>query len=507
MQFQFVSSQTTFKGVLIVPVLAKKALTATGKKLDAEIGGALTTALKNSIRFEGKPDQILNVNGFAHKTITQIVLWGVGEIATFADKDLQNAGGNLSAYLNTQGLGTATVLISDLEKLNKKFDIAAHIAYGATLRNYRFDKYKTKLKPEQKPSLTGLTFIVSNKAKSIKDYAELAAVAKGVYLARDLVMEPPNELYAATFIKQVQQSVKGLPLKIKTLNKEQMKKLGMNALLAVNQGSDHDPYTLIIEYNGLKSKKKSTPVVLVGKGVTFDSGGYCIKPGAGAWPMSDMKFDMAGGAAVVGAMESLARRKAKAHVIGLVGLVENLVDEDAMLPGAIVTSMSGQTIEVLNTDAEGRMVLADVVWYAQETYKPKTIINIATLTGSIVMALADQYGGLFSNDDNLTKHILDAGQKSTERMWHMPIDACLDKHIDTPIADISNLNSGGAGASAGALFIKKFIQPGVAWAHLDIAGMAWAKGGSAIAPAGATGFGVRLFDRYIRDYVESKQKA
>ena len=507
MQFQFVSSLVALKGAVIIPVLPGKGLTAAGKKLDRETSGAVSRALKNSPRFEGKPDQILSVNGFAHKTLTHVILWGVGDVASYADKDPQHAGGNLYAFLGGGGFKEATVIVSDIEKLNKKIDVAANAAFGASLRSYRFDKYKTKQKPEQKPSLQRLTFIVGNKAKSTKEFADLSAVAKGVALARDLVSEPPNELYAATFVKKVQQSIKGLPIKVKVLNETQMKKLGMNALLAVNAGSDHEAFTLILEYNGLKSNKKSTPLVLVGKGVTFDSGGYCIKPGVGAWPMSDMKFDMGGGAAVVGALEALARRKAKAHVVGLVGLVENLVDEDAMLPGAVVTSMSGQTIEVLNTDAEGRMVLADVIWYAQQNYKPKTIINIATLTGAIVMALSDQYGGLFSNDDKLTQQVLDAGKNSNERMWHMPVDACLDKHIDTPIADIANLNNGGAGASAGALFIKKFVQPGVAWAHLDIAAMAWSKSGSAICPAGATGFGVRLFDRYIRDNIEGKKKA
>ena len=505
MQIQFVSSLAALKGAVILPVLPEKALTAAGKRLDKETGGAIARALKNSAKFDGKADQTLNVNGFDHKTITHVILWGVGDVAGYAEKDPQHAGGNLSALLNNLGLKEATVVLTDAEKLNKKIDIAAQAAYGALLRSYRFDKYKTKLKPEQKPSLAKLNFLVGNKAKTAKHFADLSAVAKGVFLARDLVTEPPNELYAGSFVKKVQQSIKGLPLKVKVLNEQQMKKLGMHALLAVNAGSDHEAYTLILEYNGLKSKKKSTPLVLVGKGVTFDTGGYCLKPGAGAWPMSDMKFDMGGGAAVVGALEALARRKAKAHVVGLVGLVENLVDEDAYLPGAVLKTMSGQTVEVLNTDAEGRLVLADILWYAQETYKPKTVINIATLTGAIVMALADQYGGLFSNDEALTDKILKAGQAVNERMWHMPVDACLDRHIDTPIADIANLNSGGAGASAGALFVKKFIQPGVKWAHLDIAGMAWSKGGSAVTPAGATGFGVRLFDRYVRENIEGKR--
>ncbi len=507
MQFQFLNTKAALKGVIVLPILSDKALTATGKRLDKETGGALTRAMKNSPRFEAKADQILSVNGFDHNTLTHIILWGVGDVKTYVEKDPQHAGGNLSSVLNGSGFKEVTIIVDDIEKLNKKIDLASNMAFGAMLRSYRFDKYKTKQKPEQKPSVERIKFVVSNAAKSTKSYDEMAGLAKGVYLARDLVTEPPNELYAATFIKRVREQIKGLPIKVKVLNEDQMKKLGMNALLAVNQGSDHEPFTLILEYKGLKSKKKSTPLVLVGKGVSFDTGGYCLKPGMGAWPMSDMKFDMGGGAAVVGAMESLARRKAKAHVVGLVGLVENLVDEDAVLPGAVITTMSGQTIEVLNTDAEGRMVLADVLWYAQETYKPKIILDIATLTGAIVMALADQYAGLFSNDDDLTQHILDAGKATNERMWHMPVDACLDKHIDSSISDFANLNSGGAGASAGALFIKKFIQPGVKWAHLDIAGMAWTKAGSAVCPTGATGFGVRLFDRFVRDVIEGKQKA
>ena len=500
MDFQFTDATTaTAKGVIVLPVAANRELLGFAKKLDKAMGGILRQTLAQQVRFTGAKDQVLWVNGFSHPDITHVLLYGVDSVKTLQEDDFRKLGSTLTAQFNHLGLKEAQVFVQDLEIRNKNNRAAALTAFGAKVKSYRFDSYKTKLKPEQNPSLTHLSFVVANKNQARNDWKTLSGLTEGIFLARDLVTEPPNKIYAEKFVQRVKESIKGLPLKVKLLNEEQMRKLGMGLLLCVNQASDREPYTLILEYTGLKNKK-GFDLALVGKGVTFDTGGISIKPALNMW---DMKSDMAGGAAVVGAMRALAHRGAKANVVGLVGLVENVISDEAVLPSDVVTSMCGQTVEVLNTDAEGRLVLADVMWYAQENYKPKIMLDIATLTGAVVVALAGKYAGIFTDDDDLADQLSDAGHDSGDQTWRLPIDATSDQHIDSHIADMANhAVAGGAGASTGAVFLKRFVQKDVAWAHIDMAGMAWNKAPTPMNPLGASGFGVRLFDQFVRDFIE-----
>jgi leucyl aminopeptidase len=318
-----------------------------------------------------------------------------------------------------------------------------------------------------------------------------------VVRTRDLVSEPANVIYPESFVESAQ-SLKDLGIELTVLGEPEMKALGMGALLGVSQGSARAPRLMAMRWNGT-GNPDAKPVVLVGKGVTFDTGGISIKPAAG---MEDMKWDMGGAGAVTGALHALAARKAKAHVIGVVGLVENMPDGNAQRPGDVVTSMNGQTIEVINTDAEGRLVLCDAVWWAQEQYDPEIVVDLATLTGAIIVSLAHEYGGVFANDDVLAAQLMAAGESCGELLWRMPIGDAYDKLIDSAIADIKNVGPREGGSITAAQFIKRFIKPGVKWAHLDIAGMVWANKAGTLHDKGATGYGVRLLDRFIAQNFE-----
>jgi len=309
------------------------------------------------------------------------------------------------------------------------------------------------------------------------------------------VSEPGNILYPESFVER-SRHLADLGIELTVLDEEEMAKLGMGALLGVAQGSVRKPRILAMRWDGTGGAQ-GAPLVLVGKGVTFDSGGISLKPGPG---MEDMKWDMGGAGAVVGTMKALALRKAKAHVVGICGLVENMPDGNAQRPGDIVTTMSGQTVEVLNTDAEGRLVLCDAVWWAQNTYKPETVIDLATLTGAMIIALGHEHGGLFSNDDGLANQLLAAGPQSGDKLWRLPVSDAYDKLLDSPIADMKNIGPRYAGSITAAQFIKRFVQDGVKWAHLDIAGMVWSDKPGATWDKGATGYGVRLLDQLIRDH-------
>jgi leucyl aminopeptidase len=378
-------------------------------------------------------------------------------------------------------------------------DAAAHLAFGARLASYRFDKYRTKLKPDQKPALKTLAVAVNEPAKARQAYEPLAALADGIFFTRDLVTEPPNVIYPESLAQHCN-SLKKLGVKVEILDEKQIKKLGMGALLGVGQGSDAPPRLVTMHWQGNPSAKGKHPVALVGKGVTFDTGGYSLKPPSG---MERMKYDMAGAGAVIGTMMALAGRKAKANVVGIVGLAENMVSGNAQRPSDVVTTMSGQTVEVLNTDAEGRLVLADALWYVQEKFHPRCIVDLATLTGAIVVALGHEYAGLFSNDDELSEQLTKAGDDVNEKLWRFPMGEVYDKDIDSPIADMKNIGSAGeAGSITAAQFLQRFIKKGTPWAHLDIAGMAWENKGKPLTPKGAAGFAVRLLERFIRENYE-----
>lgn len=376
---------------------------------------------------------------------------------------------------------------------------AASIGLGIMLRSYKFDKYKTRKDENGKQpgaaKAVKVTVQCADPAAAKKAYAAMEAVGEGVLIARDLVNEPANVLGPVEFAAQAKELEK-LGVKVDILTEREMKKLGMGALLGVSQGSVRPPRMVVMHWNNGKAKQK--PVAFVGKGVVFDSGGISIKPAGG---MEDMKGDMAGAAAVVGTMHALAARKAKTNAIGVIGLVENMPDGNAQRPGDIVTSMSGQTIEVINTDAEGRLVLADALWYCKEEYKPQFMINLATLTGAIMVALGDSYAGLFSNDDTLSAQLTAAGTATGEKVWRMPMGSEYDKMIDTKNADMKNTGGRYAGSITAAHFLKRYVDD-TPWVHLDIAGTAMGSPASEINQGWASGFGVRLLDRLVADHYE-----
>jgi leucyl aminopeptidase len=374
-------------------------------------------------------------------------------------------------------------------------EIAANAAFGARLRSYRFDRYRTKEKAEEKPSLKKLVVSLDGHGDAKKAYQPLEAVAEGVFLTRDLASEPANIIYPETLAEQCK-ALSEHGIEVEVLGEKQMKKLGMGALLGVGQGSVRESQLVVMRWNG--GAEGDAPLAFIGKGVTFDTGGISIKPAAS---MEDMKWDMGGSAVVIGLMKTLALRKAKANVVGVVGLVENMPDGNAQRPGDVVTTMSGQTVEVINTDAEGRLVLADALWYTQDRFKPQFMIDLATLTGAIIIALGDQYAGLFSNDDKLSDKLAAAGKAVGEGVWRMPVDDPYDKQIKSEIADMMNVGGREGGSITAAMFLKRFVN-GVKWAHLDIAGVTWSKKDGPVTPKGATAFGVRLLDRLVADNYE-----
>lgn len=463
----------------------------------AALGSAhsyLTHALK-AAGFKGKKNEILTLVNPASSP-SHLIVVGTGAAKSLNELALQQAGGNALAA----ALGARVTQLDMLASLGK-YDAAAaaaHLGFGARLRSYRFDKYRTKDKPEDKPKLKTVTIVTTAGDKAKKLYTPLAGVADSINFARDLVSEPANILYPATLAAEARKLAK-LGIKVEVLGEAEMKKLGMGSLLGVGQGSVRESQMVVMQYYG--GKKGAKPVALVGKGVTFDTGGISIKPAGG---MEEMKWDMGGSAAVIGTMRALAARGAKVNAVGLVGLVENMPDGNAQRPGDVVTSMSGQTIEVLNTDAEGRLVLADVLWYCQDRFKPSCIVDLATLTGAIIISLGSHRAGLFSNNDALSDALSKAGEATGERLWRMPMGDEYDAMINCDIADMKNISDGReAGSTTAAQFLQRFVN-NTPWAHLDIAGVAWDKKANALYPRGAVGWGVRLLDRWIRDHHEGK---
>ena len=382
-------------------------------------------------------------------------------------------------------------LNSDSETSKLK-NLTGYFLHGLKLKSYMFDKYKTK------KNRKNISILVSGKNKpSVKDQIRFKAIEDGTFYTRDLVSEPGNILHPDEYAKRLKSLSKD-GLKITLYDEKKLKKMGMNTLLGVGQGSIRGSYLVAMEWNGLKDKTK--PLAFVGKGVCFDTGGISLKP---AKFMEDMTYDMAGSAVVVGLMKSLALRKAKVNAVGVIGLVENMPGGNAQRPGDIVKSYSGKTVEILNTDAEGRLVLADALTYTEEKFKPKFIVDLATLTGAIIVSLGSEYAGLFSNDDKLSKQLIDAGKYVEEKVWRMPLNKNFDKLIDSKNADMQNINYvGGAGSTTAAQFLQRFILNKTPWAHLDIAGMAFSKYGGALNSSGATGYGVRLLNKLIEDNYE-----
>ncbi|WP_430446086.1 leucyl aminopeptidase [Sphingorhabdus contaminans] len=440
-------------------------------------------------RFKGEAGQSFLLIASEGGKLVRIVLLGVAD----GDAgDYQKAGGEIIAKVQTSG---AKYIAIHAENLSAQ--AAAEAAYGATLRNWRMDKYRTKLAETAKPSVEALS-VAGAPAETSALWTRYAAIADGVALTKELVTEPANIIYPESFVERCKH-LADLGVEITILDDKQMAELGMGALLGVAQGSRRPARLLAMKWDGTGGAQER-PVAFVGKGVTFDTGGISIKPAAG---MEDMKWDMGGAGAVAGVMKALAGRKAKAHVVGICGLVENMPDGNAQRPGDIVTSMSGQTIEVLNTDAEGRLVLCDALHWTQETFNPEYIVDLATLTGAIIVSLGSEYAGMFTNDDGLADKLNAAGKASGDQLWRFPLSKAYDKMIDSPIADMKNIGGKGAGSITAAQFLQRFIKEGVKWAHLDIAGTVWADKPGAVWDKGATGFGVRLLDRFVADNFES----
>jgi len=455
---------------------------------DEATGGAIARALDVADFKGGKGKSVTVLAPGAG--LTRVIVIGLGKPAEITDRGLNEAGGAAAAALSRDG--TAHLAAGTLSPVQ-----AADVALGAVLKAYRFDRYRTKEKAEDKPKLAKLSVFTNDAAKARSAWESRKAVAEGVFLTRDLVSEPPNVLNPAEMAERCKK-LTSLGLKVDVLGPKEMQKLGFGALLGVAQGSANEPRMVVMQWNGGKGKAKEKPVAFVGKGVTFDTGGISIKAAGG---MEDMKWDMAGAGTVIGLMAALAGRKAKVDAIGLVGLVENMPSGTAQRPGDVVKSYSGQTIEVINTDAEGRLVLADVLWYAQEKFDPKFMVDLATLTGAIIIGLGHEHAGMFSNDDALCQKLTAAGLATGEKLWRMPLNDDYDKQIRSEIADMKNIGGRPAGSITAAQFIQRFVNK-KPWAHLDIAGMAWSSKDAPCIPKGATAFGVRLLDRLVADHYE-----
>ncbi len=463
---------------------------------EVDPGGVLAKALKVS-EFKGKARASVDILAPAESPTDRIVVMGLGDPAKPDPDAWARLGGAIAGRF---GKAKKVTVYLDAPDVEIDGDAAAGVAMGMLLRAYRFDRYKTRKADNgngngDQPDKVKVTIVTAAASAAKKVWPEYQAVAAGVMLARDLVNEPANILGPIEFAARAKE-LEQLGVEIETLTEKEMKKLGMGALLGVAQGSARPPRLVVMRWNGGRAKKK--PVAFVGKGVVFDTGGNSIKPAGG---MEDMKGDMGGAAAVVGLMHALAARRARVNVVGIIGLVENMVDGNAQRPGDIVTSMSGQTIEVLNTDAEGRLVLADAVTYCIDNYEPEFVVNLATLTGAILVALGQFHAGLFSNSDELSERLTAAGLVTNERVWRMPMGSDYDKLIDSKNADMKNIGGRYGGSITAAQFIKRFVGD-TPWAHLDVAGTAMASPSSDILTSWASGYGVRLLDRLVRDHYE-----
>ncbi|MCF3629540.1 leucyl aminopeptidase [Thalassospiraceae bacterium LMO-SO8] len=501
MKITFANPALPAQGVVVVTATEDAKLSKSATVLDVKLGGAITRAAK-AAKFKGKAGESLDLMA-PNTKFERVVVVGLGKPGELKDLGLQDAGGRIYALLSGQG-AAATVVLDAVEGADiAAADMAANLGFGALLRSYRFDKYRTKEPKEKKPVLKSIKVLCPTSAKAKAAFTDMEKVAEGVFFTRDLVSEPPNVLYPATLAKEAL-ALKKLGVKVTVLGEKEMTRLGMGALLGVGQGSARESKMVIMEWTGVaKSKpaKAQQPVAFVGKGVTFDTGGISIKPAAG---MEDMKWDMGGSGVVIGLMKALAGRKAKVNAVGVVGLVENMPGGNAQRPSDIVKSMSGQTIEVLNTDAEGRLVLADALWYTQTKFKPKFVVDLATLTGAIIVALGNERAGMYANDDALADQIFQAGEAVDELVWRMPLGKAYDELINSDAADMQNIGGRWGGSITAAQFLQRFIKDGTPWVHLDIAGTTWSKKAKPVTPKGGTGYGVRLLDRLVADHYEAK---
>ncbi|MBV1837856.1 leucyl aminopeptidase [Acetobacter estunensis] len=471
-------------GALALPEFTDSDRSTFFKAADDATNGALSRAVEAaSFTFRKGTTCVVLAPGAG---LDRVVLVGLGPKADVTETVAEQVGGVAAQAMTMHTKAAISTAALDGA-------LAAHLALGASLGLYRFDRYRTTEKKEDLPKLSALSVLVADVAATKTVWAGLEPVAKGVTLTRDLVTEPANVLTPAEFANRAEK-LRDLGVEVEVFDRAAMEKLGFGALLGVAQGSVNEPRMVVMRWNG--AGDESAPLAFVGKGVTFDSGGISIKPAAG---MEDMKWDMAGAGVVTGLMAALAGRKAKVNAVGLIGVVENMVSGTAQRPGDVVKSASGQTIEVLNTDAEGRLVLADVLWYARDRFAPRLMVDLATLTGAIIVGLGHENAGLFSNDDTLAADLTKAGAITGETLWRMPMGEAYDKLLRSDIADMKNIGGRPGGSITAAQFLKRFVGE-TPWAHLDIAGVAWAAKPKTGAPKGATGFGVRLLDRFVRQH-------
>jgi leucyl aminopeptidase len=495
MKISFASQRPAGSFALAIPAWSEDMLSERLATL-GEPARTLAARAAEAQRFEREPGTVAETFVQDGDGARRVLIVGLG-----AQRDepavWERVGGTLAGRLLISG---ETRLVVDLTGLDVSGEQAVRLGFGAAARSWRYDVYRTKLGRKQKPTLEEVVIVGAGDGADAA-WANAAALLDGLSFTRELVTEPANIVYPETFVERARKRLEPLGVEIEVLDEARMKELGFGALLGVGQGSVRPPRLLVMRWNGgaANGGKGAKPVVLIGKGITFDTGGISIKPAAG---MESMKWDMGGAGAVTGAMVALASRKAKANVVGVCALAENMPDGNAQRPGDVVTSLSGQTIEVINTDAEGRLVLADAMTWAQRQYKPEVMVDLATLTGAMVISLGHEYAGMFSNDDGLAGQLDAAGAATGDKLWRLPLGEPYDKLIESPIADMKNVGPREGGSITAAVFLQRFVESGVKWAHLDIAGMAWSDKASHLYDKGATGFGVALLDRFIHDNFE-----
>ncbi len=492
MKISFATQRPDGSYALAIPVWSDDMLMDRLGSLD-ETGRTLAARSAEAQRFDRDAAAVAESFIGEGERVRRLLLVGLG--GRRDDEALfEKVGGALSAKLLTSG---ETRLVVDLTGLTIRGADAARIGFGAAARSWRYDIYRTKLSRKAKPTLDEVVIVGAGDGVEA-EWARRSALLEGIMLTRELVTEPANVIYPVSFVERCRAAMEGLGVDFEVLDENAMRELGMGALLGVAQGSEQPPRLLAMRWNGAGDSSK--PVVLIGKGITFDTGGISIKPAAG---MEAMKWDMGGAGAVAGAMRAIAGRKAKANVVGICVLAENMPDGKAQRPGDVVTSMSGQTIEVINTDAEGRLVLCDAMTWAQRQYRPDYLVDLATLTGAMIISLGHEYAGVFSNDDGLAERLTRAGLATGDKVWRMPLGEVYDKLMDSPIADMKNSGPREAGSITAATFLQRFVEEGVKWAHLDVAGMVWSDKPGTLWDKGATGYGVALLDRLVADNFES----
>lgn len=492
----FVTKQAIPADTAIIALFDDKKLMPLAKEWDKKLGGFLQHHLDTHTKFKAECGQTLSLALPAGADFLRIILLGLGDKAKVTAETLESAGGKLISAVSAQG-STATIFLNADDVKSGKVDILSSLLLGVRLGSYSFDTYKTKKKDKDADKLKSFAVLTKAAKTHAKESENVEFLAGAIALTRDLVNTPPNKLYPESFADIIKSTLTPLGVKVQIFDDKALTKMGMGCLMAVGQASEHLPRLVVMRWDAASKSKTQKPIAFVGKGITFDSGGLNVKPYEG---MMDMKMDMGGAATVVGLMTMLAKRKCKVPVVAVVALAENAISDEATRPSDVVTSYSGKTVEILNTDAEGRLVLADALTYVQKTYDPKLIVDLATLTGAIMVALGLNYCGAFVNDDALWKHLEKASHVTGEKLWRMPLDESFRREMDSPFADIKNVGNGRNGGSCtAAAFLGEFIDAGRTWAHLDIAGVAMSKTTPTCPVPFASGYGVKLLNKFVED--------